>query len=83
MTVTNTDRKITYTGNAATTAWAYSFNIPDAASAVVQTEVIATGVVTVIDAADYTITGLGVATGGSVTYPKAGDPLASAGYRRF
>jgi hypothetical protein len=77
MTVTSTDRKITYTGNGATTAWAYSFNIPDAASAVVQTEVIATGVVTVIDAADYTITGLGVATGGSVTYPKAGDPLAS------
>jgi hypothetical protein len=77
MTVTNTDRKITYTGNGATTAWAYSFNIPDAASAVVQTEIIATGVVTVIDAADYTITGLGSATGGSVTYPKAGDPLAS------
>jgi hypothetical protein len=43
----------------------------------VQTEVIATGVVTVIDAADYTITGLGEVTGGSVTYPKVGDPLAS------
>lgn len=77
MTVTNTDRKITYTGNAATTSWAYSFKIPDAASANVKLTVIATGVVSTVDAADYTIYGLGESNGGTVIYPKAGSALAS------
>jgi len=77
MTITNTDRKITYTGNDATTSWAYSFNIPDAASANVKLTVIATGVVSTVDAADYTISGLGESNGGAVIYPKAGSALAS------
>jgi hypothetical protein len=77
MTITNTDRKVIYTGNAATTVWAYSFKIPDAASVAVLTEVIATGVTTVISSADYTITGLGNSVGGTLTYPKTGLPLAA------
>jgi len=77
MTITNTDRKITYTGNAATTSWAYGFKIPDMASANVELTEISTGAVTVVDSADYTITGVGSDTGGTVIYPKAGLPLAA------
>lgn len=76
MTITITDRVTVSTGNGATTVWPHSFNIPDADSANVEVTEIATGIITVIAAADYTITGLGT-NSGTVTYPKSGTPLAS------
>ena len=76
MTITNTNRVVVATGNSATTVWPFAFNIPDADSANVELTETATGVVTVISAANYTITGLGDGSG-TVTYPKSGTPLAS------
>lgn len=77
MTITNTDRSATSTGNGLTTVWSYGFLIPDAASANVKLIEIATGIETVISSGDYTITGLGNAAGGTITYPKTGSPLTS------
>jgi microcystin-dependent protein len=58
------------------------FEIPEAplisqTYAVVKTRVIATGVETTLNASQYTITGIGDPSGGTVTYPLSGSPLAS------
>ena len=80
MTITNTDRTVTATGNGATTEWPFTFKIPDAASANVVTTVVATGVQSVIDSADYTISGLDDDNGGEVVYPTvaSGDPALTS-----
>jgi len=77
MTVTNTDRDITYEGNGATTVWPFGFTIPDVDSIVVQLTDVATGAETLVGSSDYTVTGIGSITGGSVTYPLAGSSLSS------
>ncbi len=77
MTVTTTARLVIQTGNGSTTEWPFAFEVPLATDLVVQTRVIATGVVTVISSSDYTVTGIGLVVGGTVTYPLSGSPLAS------
>lgn len=83
MTISNTTREVIYTGNGATTVWAYAFPIPSADAANVTLEEIATGVQTVISANDYTITGIGSESGGSVTYPTvaSGDPAIESTHK--
>jgi len=75
MTITNTDRSVVFVGNGVTTVWPYGFIIPDAGSLVVKVTVIATGVETVISSGDFVATGLGNASGGTITYPTVGSPL--------
>lgn len=77
MAITNTDRSVTHTGNGATTAFEYTFQIPDAGSLFVQLLEISTGTLTDVAAIDYTATGLGSESGGFVNYPLSGSPLAS------
>ena len=77
MTVSNTNTKITYTGNAATTVWSYSFDIPSLDEMQVVLTEVASGAETVVDPSQYTVTGVGDANGGTVTYPTSGSPLTS------
>ena len=76
MTITNQVRAVTYVGNDVTTIFPYTFIIPDEASVVVQLVEIATNVITVLNDTQYTITGINNPTGGQVTYPLMGSPLA-------
>ena len=76
MTIGTTISSITDQGNSVTTAFAYPFLIPAASDAnVLYTDT--TGIQTVIPALQYTISGIGNSTGGAVTYPTSGSPLAS------
>lgn len=77
MTVSNTNRFVQYTGNGLTTVFPYNFIIPDTDSAVVQLLEIATNTITVLTPSQYSITGINNASGGEVTYPLTGTPLAA------
>lgn len=76
MTIGTTISSITDQGNSVTTAFAYPFLIPAASDANVLYTA-ANGEQTVISALSYGISGIGNATGGVVTYPTSGSPLAS------
>lgn len=78
MTIETTTSSVTYQGNSATTAFTYAFLIPAAADVVVSLTDIAGNTTTTIDPADYTITGLADANGGTVTYPLVGSPITTA-----
>jgi parallel beta-helix repeat protein len=71
MTVNTTTSSTTQIGNGATTVWNYSFYIPDALNVVVKITRLSTGNVTTLSSSQYTITGLGDAAGGTVTYSPA------------
>jgi len=76
MTVSTTANKVIYSGNAATTVWSYTFPIPDATFlSVIYTD--ASGVETTLSSSLYSVTGIGTKTGGTVTYPTSGSPIAS------
>lgn len=63
-------------GNGVTTVWPWAFLIPDAGSVqVIYTD--PSGNATVLNPALYSITGLGNPSGGSVTYPLTGSPIAN------
>lgn len=67
--------KVILAGNGATTVWPYTFQIPDAASLqVIYTDT--TGVQTTLSPSQFSVTGLGTTTGGNVTYPLSGTPIA-------
>src|SRR4051812_37714860 len=76
MTISSTASKVVGRGNGATTGFPYSFLIPDANSILV-TYVDASGAQTVLSSSQYTVSGLGSAAGGTVTYPLSGSPIAS------
>ena len=77
MTISNTDTAVSYTGNSVTTVFDFDFNIPLAADATVTLFDSTDESTVTLDPADYTITGLGVDAGGSVTYPLVGSPIPS------
>ena len=64
MSLTNTTRSVTHTGNDATTVWPYAFQILENAAAYVELTEISTGIVTTLDSSLYTITGIGGVNGG-------------------
>ena len=76
MVVSTQSSAVTYLGNGTTTEWPYNFPIADAAWLEVKTKD-PTGVLSVLGSADYDVTGIGAADGGSVIYPKSGTPLPS------
>lgn len=63
-------------GNGATIAFNYGFIIPSLADLVV-TYTDASGVQTVLDDSQFTVTGIGDAAGGTVTYPISGGAIAT------
>ena len=79
MTIATTSNKVVGQGNGSTTVFPYSFPIPAAADLVV-TYTDANGNATVLQPSQYTVSGLGTSTGGTVTYPtvaSGGSPIAS------
>lgn len=75
MTITSQTTKVVALGDGIATVFNYSFLIPDAASVQVIYEDV-TGALTTLLPAQYTITGLGLDAGGTVTYPLSGSPIA-------
>jgi microcystin-dependent protein len=80
MTITTTANKAVATGNSATTVWPFTFLIPEAGDLVVTLVDVASGNPTVLSPTLYTAAGLGVAGGGTVTYPLSGAPLTPLYY---
>lgn len=77
MTVESATSEVSLVGNGVTTAFPFAFKIPTEDDIKVYTEVIATGVESLVSSSDYTVTGIGDDAGGTVTYPLVGSPLAS------
>lgn len=76
MTINTQTNVVVAQGNGATNPFSYNFLIPLAADAeVIYTD--ATGASTILNPAQYTITGIGNPAGGTVTYPIVGSPIAN------
>jgi len=80
MTLATTSTKAVAQGNGATTSWPYTFLIPAMDSIVVSLVDVASGNITVLAPSVFSVTGLGNPTGGAVTYPLSGSPVASTSY---
>lgn len=77
MTVTSTVSSVSYQGNGATTVWPYAFVIPDTASLEVDLYDSTTGITTVLSSSLYSVTGISVPTGGTITYPLIGSAIST------
>lgn len=76
MTVSSTTNKAVFSGNGVTTVFSYNFQINSAADVVaIYTD--ATGVSTTLTSSQYSISGLLSPTGGTITYPLVGSPIAA------
>jgi hypothetical protein len=75
MTVTTQASKIIYQGNGATTAFSFTFEIPEASDAFVYFTAV-DGTQTLVNSATYSISGLGNSAGGTLTYPLVGSAIA-------
>jgi hypothetical protein len=76
MTVSSTTNKVVIAGNGVTTVFSYNFQINSSTDAqVIFTD--ATGVSTTLSSTLYSISNLGSPTGGTVTYPLVGSPIAT------
>lgn len=78
MTINTTTNKARYIGNGATTVFSYGFLIPSASDLGVYYTDPTTGITTLLASNLYTVTGLGNAGGGTVTYPLTGSPIAAS-----
>lgn len=77
MALTTTTNRVGFAGNGTTTVWPYTFPIPDATYlSVIYTD--ADGLDTTLNTALYSVTGIGTTTGGNVTYPLVGSPIAAS-----
>ncbi len=76
MALTSTTNKVIHSGNASATTFPYSFPILEASHlSVIYTD--ADDVETTLSASEYSVTGIGGRTGGNVTYPLTGSPIAT------
>ena len=81
MTVTSTQRSVTYTGNGSTTEFPIEFYfetgwIVATFSTVNDSEEVMSE--EVVDSGEYTLSGAGEESGGSLTYPLSGEPLSAS-----
>lgn len=75
MTISTTSNTAVAQGNGLTPSFDFNFPVPLASYLVVYyTD--ADGVITKLMPSQYTVTGIGTANGGSVTYPTSGPPIA-------
>src|SRR4051812_38335236 len=75
MSLSSTINKKIYAGNGATTEWSFSFPVLEAGHlAVIFTD--GAGLETVLSPSLYSASGIGSPSGGSVTYPLLGSPIA-------
>lgn len=77
MTISTTTASVTYTGNGATTSFAFSFLIPTGGITVYKYTKSTLARTTLTLDVDYSVSGLDDPAGGTVTYPLSGSPLAS------
>jgi hypothetical protein len=76
MTVATATNKVVTPGNGLTTVFSYNFRI-DTAADVQVTYTDTLGVSTILSASVYSVSGLALPGGGTVTYPLIGSPIAS------
>lgn len=76
MTISNTASQTTVSGNGLTTVFTYAFEMPTTDSAVL-IYTTTTGTTSSISASLFSITGIGVTTGGTFTYPLSGSPIVT------
>jgi len=76
MTISSETTKQTFLGNGAQSVFTYTFLLPTAAQYTLH-YVDAAGAISLVSQADYTVSGIGVATGGSLTYLRGGSPIAN------
>ncbi|CAJ0802953.1 hypothetical protein LMG18090_04365 [Ralstonia mannitolilytica] len=74
MTISTTSNSVVAQGNGATTNFSFSFAVPSAAFLQVL-YADTTGAVTLLPPSSYSVSGIGSAVGGSVTYPLSGPPI--------
>ena len=77
MTVSTTATRVTYLGNGVATQFSFNFKTIDQSQLVVELTTLATGVITVLNDSQYSVTGIGTDSG-VVTYPLVGSPITSA-----
>jgi len=76
MALSTTANKVIHNGNASATVFPFTFPIPSASYlSVIYTS--ALGVETTLSSSLYSVTGIGSLSGGSVTYPLSGSPIAT------
>ncbi len=78
--LTTTQSSVTYQGNGATTQFGFNFLVLQASQLIVSitNNNVSPAVTTVLQSSQYSVTGIGNATGGTVTYPaSSGLPLPS------
>lgn len=75
MTIATTTNRAQWQGNGATTVFSFSFEI-DSVSEIVLVLTSPSGTITPISPSAYSVTGLGLPAGGSITYPLSGAPVA-------
>lgn len=76
MTLSTQTTKVTVLGNGAQSVFTYSFLLPTAGQyALYYTD--ADGLISLVSQANYTVSGIGVATGGTFTYLPSGVPIAT------
>lgn len=76
MSVPSQSSKVVGRGNGVVTSFPYSFKIPNS-SVLAVTYTDASGNQTVLSPSQFSVSGLGSDTGGTVTYPLVGNPIAS------
>jgi hypothetical protein len=76
MTISTTTNKVVLPGNGLVNTFSFNFLVPLAADLFVYyTD--ATGVLTIVPSSQYSVSGLNSQSGGFVTYPLSGSPIAS------
>ena len=74
MSLSSTINKVIYSGDGVTIEWPFSFPVlEDGHLAVIFTD--GAGFETVLSPSLYDVDGIGAPSGGSVTYPRVGDPI--------
>jgi hypothetical protein len=76
MTLATSQSRVVYAGNGSTTSFPFAFEIPSQGDEVV-IYTNAQGVATVLPNTQYSVSGFGSPTGGAVSYPLNGSPIAN------
>lgn len=82
MTIRNQVSSVTAEGNGVTTSWTFTFLIPTTASCQVQVydTTVDPATTSSIGSSQFSVSGIGVTTGGTLTYPLSGSPLSTGQY---
>lgn len=79
-TISSQATRIQYTGNDVATSFSFPYKFLQTSDLTVVFTNTAGSDATLVEDTDYTVTGAGDESGGSITYPVSGDPLATGEY---